>query len=230
MAPDQEPATPEPAPRQARDVMAFGQETGRALSDGRIIGRAEPFTKVFPSSRAVKRAVGAMAWAVLEDIALDARIDDAGRLVAERHVRRIAENLAANKDTVGRHLARLREHGFVFQEEGTQDAYGRWEPCRYVLDPSACVERFTTSPSSSRPAPEASAQPCHAAGEPTDDAQSKAPAPAGNAPPEPAEPAPAHDGEHALSGGSRAESPCSSPCPKFSDTESGALSEITGHG
>jgi DNA-binding transcriptional ArsR family regulator len=114
MAVGQQAASPEPAPRVARDVMAFGQETGRALSDGRIVGRAEPFTKVFPSSRAIKRAVGAMAWAVLEDIALEARIDDAGRLAAETNVRRIAENLAANKDTVGRHLARLREHGFVF--------------------------------------------------------------------------------------------------------------------
>ncbi len=36
--------------RQARDVMAFGQEVGRVLSDGRIVGRAELFAKVFPSS------------------------------------------------------------------------------------------------------------------------------------------------------------------------------------
>jgi predicted AAA+ superfamily ATPase len=49
--------TPQATPRQARDVMAFGQEAGRVLSDGRIVGRAEPFAKVFPSSRAVKRAV-----------------------------------------------------------------------------------------------------------------------------------------------------------------------------
>jgi hypothetical protein len=172
-----------------------------------------------------------MAWAVLEDIALDARIDDAGRLVAETNVRRIAENLAANKDTVGRHLARLREHGFVFQEEGSrQDPSGRWEPCRYVLDPSACVERFTTTPSSSRAAPAASAPPCRAAGAPADDAASEAPAPAGKAPSDSAEPAPTRDGEHGLSGGWRAESSRSAPCPKFSDTELHAVSDITGHG
>jgi hypothetical protein len=82
-----------PAPREADDVIAFGQEAGCVLSDGRIVGRAEPSAKVFPSSRAVKRAVGLMAWAVLEDIALDARIDDRGRLVAETTVRRIAANL-----------------------------------------------------------------------------------------------------------------------------------------
>src|SRR5688572_22762508 len=86
--------------REARDVMAFGQEIGRVLSDGRIAGRAEPFAKVFPSSRLVKKAVGLAAWCVLEDIALDARLDGQGRLVAETNVRRIAGHLGLNKDTV----------------------------------------------------------------------------------------------------------------------------------
>jgi hypothetical protein len=95
---------------QARDAMAFGQEVGRVLSDGRIVGRAEPFAKVFASSRAVKRAVGLAAWGVLEDIALDARLDDAGRLVAETNVRRIAANLGLNKDTVTRLLRALRNY------------------------------------------------------------------------------------------------------------------------
>jgi hypothetical protein len=136
---------------QARDVVAFGHETGRALSDGRIVGRAEPFAKVFPSSREVKRAVGLLAWAILEDIALDARLDDAGRLVSTTNVRRIAANLGINKDTAAKHLARLRDFGFVLQEEGRQGPSGRWEACRYVLDPSACLERFThTPPSTSR--------------------------------------------------------------------------------
>ena len=138
-------ARPEEA-RQARDAMALGQDTGRVLSDGRIVGRAEPFAKVFTSSRAVKRVVGAVAWVVLEDIALDATIDAEGRLVAQTSVRRIAGNLALNKDTVTRHLGRLREHGFVLHEEGRAGASGRFEACRYVLDPSACVERFTRTP------------------------------------------------------------------------------------
>jgi hypothetical protein len=133
--------------REARDVMAFGQEVGRVLSDGRIVGRAEPFAKVFPSSRVVKRAVGLAAWAVLEDIALDATLDAQGRLVAETNVRRIADNLGLNKDTVTKYLRRLREYGFVLQEETRDDGSGRYETCRYVLDPSACVERFTHTPS-----------------------------------------------------------------------------------
>ena len=137
-------------PRQARDVMAFGQETGRVLSDGRIVGRAEPFAKVFASSRLVKQAVGLTAWGILEDIALDATLDVEGRLVAETSARRIADNLGLNKETVTRHLGRLREFGFVLHEEVRHHGSGRWETARYVLDPSACMERFTTTPGSRR--------------------------------------------------------------------------------
>jgi hypothetical protein len=135
-----------PEARRAQDVMAFGQEHGRVLSDGRIVGRAEPFAKVFPSSRAVKRAVGLAAWAVLEDIALDATIDGQGRWVAETNVRRLSANLGLNKDTVSKYLKRLRDYGFVLQEEARAEGSGRYDTCRYVLDPSACVERFTHTP------------------------------------------------------------------------------------
>ena len=128
--------------------MAFGQEVGRVLSNGRIVGRAEPYAKVFASSRAVKRAVGLTAWAVLEDIALDARLDDGGRLVAETNVRRIAANLGIGKNAVSRHLANLRDYGFVLHEELRDTESGRYEVSRYVLDPSACIERFTHTPAS----------------------------------------------------------------------------------
>ena len=123
--------------------MAFGQETGRVLSDGRIVGRAEPFAKVFASSRLVKQAVGLTAWGILEDIALDATLDVEGRLVAETSARRIADNLGLNKETVTRHLGRLRDFGFVLHEEVRHHGSGRCETARYVLDPSACLERFT---------------------------------------------------------------------------------------
>ena len=138
-------------PAQARDVVVFGREVGRVLSDGRVVGRAEPFAKVFASSREVKRAVGATAWVTLEDIALDATIDDRGRLVADTSVRQIAANLGLNKTTVARHVARLRDHGFVLHEETRDDASGRWHSSRYVLDPSACVERFTHTPAAEPP-------------------------------------------------------------------------------
>ncbi|HKJ54702.1 MAG TPA: hypothetical protein VJ978_01830 [Nitriliruptoraceae bacterium] len=65
-------------PGQARDIVAFGHETGRVMSNGAIVGRSEPFAKVFASSRAVKRKVGVTAWAILEDIALDATVAPRG--------------------------------------------------------------------------------------------------------------------------------------------------------
>ncbi|MEO2108922.1 MAG: hypothetical protein ABGZ36_25215 [Actinomycetota bacterium] len=141
------PTQPVPSvARVAGDVVAFGQEIGRVLSDGRIIGRAEPYAKVFQSSREVKRAVGVTAWAVLEDVALDARLDDRGRLVAHTNVRRIADNLGLSKNAVAKHLGRLRVFGFVLHEEQRQTDSGRYAASWYVLDPSACIERFTTTP------------------------------------------------------------------------------------
>lgn len=64
--------------------------------------------------------------------------------------RRIAANLGLNKDAVTKYLGRLREHGFVFQEESREVASARYEPCRYVLDPSAGIERFTVTPAEPR--------------------------------------------------------------------------------
>lgn len=130
----------------ASDAMVLGHESGRVLSDGHIVGRGEPYIKVFEGSRLVKRAVGAVAWAVLEDIGLDARLDDRGRLVAETNIRRIAANLNISKNTVVEHLGRLKQFGFVLREERKRQGRGRYSASRYVLDPSACIERFTVTP------------------------------------------------------------------------------------
>jgi hypothetical protein len=65
-----------------------------------------------PSSRVLKRRLGPVAWAVLEDVVLDAGVVD-GHLVAATNVRRIAANLALSKDTAGRSVARLIAEGLV---------------------------------------------------------------------------------------------------------------------
>jgi hypothetical protein len=80
--------------------MGLGQEYSRVLSDGRIVGRAEAFAKVLSSSQVLKPAIGLVPWAVLEEIALDAALDEDGRLVAETNVRRTAENLHLNKGSL----------------------------------------------------------------------------------------------------------------------------------
>ncbi len=146
------PAPPVSPDVAGGDVVAVGHEIGRIASEGTIIGRAEPYAKVFASSRQVKRAAGVMAWAILEDIALDAHLNDHGRLVATTNVRRIADNLGVSQNTVATHLTRLRDAGFVLHEEGDHDDTGRYTTSRYILDPSACVERLTHTPSRHDPA------------------------------------------------------------------------------
>lgn len=88
---------------------------------------------------------------MLEDIALDGTLDEHGRLVAETNVRRIADNLDLNKDTVTRHLRRLREYGFVLQEEERSAGSGRYESCRYVLDRRPASSGSPTPPAAVRP-------------------------------------------------------------------------------
>jgi DNA-binding transcriptional MocR family regulator len=81
----------------------------------------------------------------------EATIDERGRLVADRSVRETAANLGLNKTTVARHLARLRDRGFVLDEEARDHTSRRWDTSRYVLDPSACVEQFTDTPPAEPP-------------------------------------------------------------------------------
>lgn len=122
--------------------MAFGQEVGRVLSDGRLVGRAVPFAKVFPSSCLVKKAVGLAARCVLEDIALDATLDRDGRLVAETNVRRNADNLGLNKDTVSKHRRRPRESA---RSSPTRGAAARWFGCVHAAVHAVEIAREQTT-------------------------------------------------------------------------------------
>lgn len=68
---------------------------------------------VAASCRHLKRRLGPMAWAVLEDVALDAAADEAGLLVATTSSRAVAENLGLTPGTAARALGRLRSLGLV---------------------------------------------------------------------------------------------------------------------
>ena len=85
-------------------------------------------------AREVKRRAGPTAWAVLEDVALDASLDDAGRLVATTSSRRIADNLGMTAGTAARALARLRALGLVSYTRQA-GAAGRFGLSAYVLGP-----------------------------------------------------------------------------------------------
>ena len=73
-----------------------------------------------------------MAWGVLEDVALDAVLDEDGRLVATTSTRRVAENLGLAPGTAGRALSRLRQLGLVRLVRQSGDG-GRFGLSAYVL-------------------------------------------------------------------------------------------------
>lgn len=68
-------------------------------------------------SREFRAAIGAGGWAVLEDLLLDATLDERGALVAVTNVRRLAANLGVSKDTAARALRRLADAGLVTRHE-----------------------------------------------------------------------------------------------------------------
>lgn len=78
--------------------------------------------------------MGPTAWAVLEDVALDASLDDAGRLVSTTSSRRIADNLGMTAGTAARSLGRLRALGLVSYTRH-DGAAGRFGLSAYVLGP-----------------------------------------------------------------------------------------------
>ncbi|MGH3117848.1 MAG: helix-turn-helix domain-containing protein [Gaiellales bacterium] len=65
-----------------------------------------------PGSRALVREFATTAWAVLVDVALDAKVDD-GQRVARTSARLIASHLGLTPGTVARALARLCAAGLV---------------------------------------------------------------------------------------------------------------------
>ncbi len=79
-----------------------------------------------PACRDVRRRLGPMAWAVLEDLVLDARVDEHGIVVAASSARRVAANLGVEPGTAARALRRLRDDGFVVlvREPGSDGRFG----------------------------------------------------------------------------------------------------------
>jgi hypothetical protein len=90
---------------------------------------------LLPSSRAVARRVGPLAWVILEDLALRAR-PRADGLVVETNVRELARGLCVGKDTVAKALARLINAGLISVRPWRRA--GRFAGCAYAIDTEAC--------------------------------------------------------------------------------------------
>jgi hypothetical protein len=91
---------------------------------------------------------------VLEELALDARRDDAGDMVAATSARRVAEHLGLTPGAVARALARLRAAGLVIHARQPGPA-GRFGLSAYVLGaiPGLDVMEATEVPAGVQPCP-----------------------------------------------------------------------------
>jgi len=122
---------------------------------------AEPAVVVTGASRELRSSLGVFAWAVLEDVALDAVTDAAGCLVATTSVRRVAEHLGIGKDTAAAALARLAERGLVERRPAGRADGGRFGRSVYVihLDAAAGVTHLGCHLPSHRSEPGATVHP-----------------------------------------------------------------------
>ena len=79
---------------------------------------------VLPCSRVTSRAVGPLAWVVLEELALRAQVGE--KLAIETNVRALSSDLGIGKDTVAQALSRLVDLGLVSSQ--AQRRAGRTAP------------------------------------------------------------------------------------------------------
>jgi hypothetical protein len=91
-------------------------------------------------SAQARRELGALAWAVLETLALDGGFDDADRWVACTNARDLGRRLNVGKDRAAAALATLRRAGLVVAHLGRAAGSARFAPSRYeVRVPVSCT-------------------------------------------------------------------------------------------
>jgi len=86
---------------------------------------------VSSAARRIRKELRPMAWTVLEEVALDAVVED-GRLVSRTSARRIAAQLGVDPTTAASSLRVLRQRGFLALERQSGPA-GRFGLSLYVL-------------------------------------------------------------------------------------------------
>jgi DNA-binding transcriptional MocR family regulator len=101
-----------------------------------------------PDCRALRLRLRALEWVVLEDVALDAVLDPAGRSVAATSARRVAANLGVDPGTVAKALTHLRADGLI-EHSRSQGADGRFGLSAYLLAPIPGID--LTEPTTVRP-------------------------------------------------------------------------------
>lgn len=108
-------------------------------------------------SRPLRRSLRPLVWVILEEVALDAVVED-GRLVARTSARQVAERLGIDPGTAAGALRTLRERGLLSSSRETGPA-GRFGLAVYTLEsvPGLSVgqprmaEPLTESPALAQP-------------------------------------------------------------------------------
>jgi hypothetical protein len=103
---------------------------GRADRDG-ASSPGDGAVLVSTACRPLRRELRPVAWAVLEDVAMDAVVED-GRLIARTSARRLAQELGIDPGTAAGALRLLRQRQLLFLERGSGPA-GRFGLSIYVL-------------------------------------------------------------------------------------------------
>jgi DNA-binding transcriptional ArsR family regulator len=98
------------------------------------------------ASRELRRSLRPIEWVVLEDVALDARPDRAGALVASTSARRVADHLGLTPGAVARALSRLRSAGLVTHARQVGPG-GRFGLSAYRLGPVPGLDVEVADPS-----------------------------------------------------------------------------------
>lgn len=81
----------------------------------------------------MRRSVGPTAWAVLDDLRLDARPDDGTVVVVTASARQVAANVGIGKDAAARALRRLIAAGVLKRRPQATDDAGRFDRCAYEI-------------------------------------------------------------------------------------------------
>jgi hypothetical protein len=98
-----------------------------------------PSVRVSQESAAARRDLGALAWAVLETLALAGTFDEDGRWITLTNARDLGRRLGVGKDRAAAALLTLRQAGLVVSHIGRTAGSARFAPSRYeVRVPVSC--------------------------------------------------------------------------------------------
>jgi hypothetical protein len=100
--------------------------------------------QVNPESAQARRELGAVAWAVLETLALDGAGDN-GRWIALGNARDLGRRMGIGKDRAATALLALRRAGLVVAHTGRDARSARFAPSRYEVRLPVSFTNDTTS-------------------------------------------------------------------------------------